>query len=162
MTNEEMYEVIRDVQEKSTRGMKAFKRPAFAGLDKTYAAYMEKYIRKCNIEAEESLKAECSIKDTAELKKLILENPDLPLLIFCGEESWNGDYAYSQAEAHGIDVKKLTLYNEMWMPEDEYRETLENDLADDYKKMTDSEYSAMIDEKVSQTAFIKAITVYVG
>lgn len=43
MTNEEMHQVIRDVQEKCTRGTKAFKRPAFAGLDKIYIAYMKNY-----------------------------------------------------------------------------------------------------------------------
>lgn len=41
MTNEEMNQVIRDVQEKCTRGMKTFKRPAFAGMDKIYIAHIK-------------------------------------------------------------------------------------------------------------------------
>ena len=34
----------------------------------------------------------CSLDDTTELRKLIIENPDLPLIVFAGEESWSGDY----------------------------------------------------------------------
>lgn len=117
---------------------------------------------QCNLKAEESLKAECTLRDVIELKKLILENPDLPLLVFCGEEAWTGDYAYSQVDVHGIAVRELTLYSEMWMEEDEYRETLENDLSYDYEDMTDSEYNMMIDKIVEGTAFIKAIVIYAG
>lgn len=46
MTNEEMNQVIRDVQEKCTRGMKTFKRPAFARMDKVYVEYMKKYKKR--------------------------------------------------------------------------------------------------------------------
>lgn len=45
---------------------------------------------------------ECSLKDTTILRELILENPELPVLIFCGEEAWDGDHTYSQADVtHG-------------------------------------------------------------
>lgn len=30
----------------------------------------------------------CSLNDTTELRNLILENPDLPLLIFAGDGAW--------------------------------------------------------------------------
>lgn len=33
-----------------------------------------------------------SLEDTTELRKLIIENPNLPLLIFCGEEANSGNY----------------------------------------------------------------------
>ena len=34
-------------------------------------------------------KIETSLKDTKELRQLIIDNPNLPLLIFAGEESWH-------------------------------------------------------------------------
>lgn len=34
-----------------------------------------------------SLRNMCSLKDTTELRKFILENPDLPLLVFAGEDA---------------------------------------------------------------------------
>lgn len=42
MTNEEMYEVIRDVEGKRKRGMKAFQRPAFGGKDKVYEEFLKR------------------------------------------------------------------------------------------------------------------------
>lgn len=40
-----------------------------------------------------------SLDDTTELKKLILENPDAPLIIFAGEEAWSDNYCYEQVDA---------------------------------------------------------------
>lgn len=109
-------------------------------------------------------KFDCSINDTTVLRNLILENPDLPVLIFCGEDAWNGDYGYTQAYASKGEIEYLTLYGDRWMDEDEYREELSDDLCDDeqYKDLSDDEYDAMIEQKVAETEFIKAIVIWVG
>ena len=109
-----------------------------------------------------SLKQICSLKDCKELKKLIIENPELPLLIFCGEESWNGEYAYAQADYNGARVEEVTLYNEYWLEKDDYREQLSYDLEDEYENLSNEEYTKMINRKVAETEFVKAIVVYVG
>lgn len=109
-----------------------------------------------------SLKQICSLEDCIELKKLIIENPELPLLIFCGEESWNGEYAYAQADYNGARVEEVTLYNEYWLEKDDYREQLSYDLEDEYENLSNEEYDKMIAEKVANTEFVKAIVVYVG
>ena len=110
-----------------------------------------------------SLKEMCSLKDCTELRELIIRNPELPLLVFCGEESWNGKYAYSQAEYNSVRVEEVTLYNEYWLEKDDYKEQLAYDLADEVNDyLSDEEYDKMIDEKVNNTEFIKAIVVYVG
>ena len=110
-----------------------------------------------------SLKEMCSSKDCTELRELIIRNPELPLLVFCGEESWNGEYAYSQAEYNSVRVEEVTLYNEYWLEKDDYKEQLAYDLADEVNDyLSDEEYDKMIDEKVNNTEFIKAIVVYVG
>lgn len=107
---------------------------------------------------------ECSLKDTKILRDLILENPDLPLIIFCGEDAWDGDSYYNQGYASRGEVEYLTLYNDKWLNEDDYEEELINDLSSevDYQNLTDEEYFDMIKQKVEETEFVKAIVIYVG
>lgn len=110
-------------------------------------------------------KLNCSLNDTSELRKLIEENPELPLLILCGDKAWNGECGcYSQADVLRCAVETLTLYDDCWMDEDDYREKLADDLADEpeYKDLSDEEYYEMIDEAVKETEFIKVISICVG
>lgn len=109
-------------------------------------------------------KFSCSMDDTFELRKLILENPDLPLLIFAGEEAWQGEWGYNQVDARTYGVQELTLYADRWMDRDEYEEELSDDLyyREEYKKLSDKEFDKMIQQKVAETEFCKAIVVYVG
>lgn len=109
-------------------------------------------------------KLNCSLNDTTVLRNLILENPELPVLIFCGEESWSGDYGYTQAHASKGEIETLTLYNEQWMTEDDYADKLADDLCDEeeYRNLSDEEYEKMIDKKVEETEFVKAIVIWVG
>lgn len=106
-----------------------------------------------------------SLEDTTELRKLIKENPDLPLLFFAGEDAYSDEgYQYSMAYASDASIQELTLYGDVWMERDDYAEKLSDDLAfeEKYKNMTDDEYDAMIDQKVNETEFVKAIVIYVG
>lgn len=109
-------------------------------------------------------KLPCSLNDTTNLRNLIIEHPDLPLIIFCGEEAWSGDYGYSQADASNGSIETLTLYNDMWYPKEDYEEQLSNDLSDEeeYKNLSDEEYDQMIKKKVEDTEFVEAIVIYVG
>lgn len=106
----------------------------------------------------------CSLNDTAELRNLILENPELPLLIFCGEESWHDEYPYEQADASSGEIKELTLYNNWGLDKDDYEDKLSDDLCDkeEYKDLSDEEYNKMIKQKIAETEFVKAIVIYVG
>ena len=109
---------------------------------------------------------ECSLKDTTILRNLILENPELPVLIFCGEGVWNGEYSYNQADVSKGGIEELTLYGDKWLNKEDYEDELYDDLYVDNreqcKTMTDEEYDKMIDEKVEKTEFIKAIVIWVG
>ena len=106
----------------------------------------------------------CSLNDTSNLRQLIIENPDLPLIIFCGEESWDGNWHYSQAYASEGSIQTLTLYKDIWMQEDDYRDKLVDDMCDkaEYKNMSDEEFYKMIDQMVEESAFCKAIVIYIG
>ena len=109
-------------------------------------------------------KLDCSINDTSILRNLILENPDLPVLIFCGEDAWSGEWSYTQADATGGKIEELTLFSERWMNKDEYEEELSEALCDEeeYKNLSDEEFAKMINKKVEETEFVKAIVICVG
>lgn len=112
----------------------------------------------------DNTKFNLSLNNTSHLRQLILDNPDLPLLIFCGEESWCGEWAYSQADASKGEIKTLTLCDDMWVEEEEYLEWLSDRLnfSGEYMDMSDEEFERMIEQKVEETEFCKAIVIYVG
>lgn len=106
-----------------------------------------------------------SLEDTTELRKLIRGNPDLPLLFFVGDDAYVDDgYQYSMAYASNAEIQELTLYSDVWMDKDDYAEKIRDDLTfeEEYINMTDEEYDKMIDQKVNETEFVKAIVIYVG
>lgn len=106
-----------------------------------------------------------SLEDTTELRKLIIENPDFPLLFFAGDDAYVDEgYQYTMAYASNASIQELTLYNDVWMDKDDYAEKLGDDLdfEEEYKDMTDEEYDEMINQKVNETEFVKAIVIYVG
>ena len=105
-----------------------------------------------------------SLNDTSHLRKLILDNPDLPLLIFCGDDSNTGEFAYEQAPVHCVSVQELTLYKDIWVDKDEFRERLSESLCDEeaYQDLSDGAFDQMINEMVGATEFTKAIIIYVG
>lgn len=105
-----------------------------------------------------------SLYDTKELKNLILSNPELPLIIFAGEEAYNGDYSYEMAEVTSVEIAELTLYKDYYMEKEEFKDQLIDDLSDEeeYKELSDLEYIRMINKKVEEREFIKAIVIYVG
>jgi hypothetical protein len=111
-----------------------------------------------------STKKDCSLSDTKLLRKLILENPELPLLIFCGEDSWSGEYAYQQVSASRGEIESLILYGDTWLTEEDYAEKLADDLSgeEEYEDLSNEDYLKMIDRKVSESEFVKAIVVWIG
>ena len=103
-----------------------------------------------------------SLEDTTELRKLIIYNRDLPLIVFCSDDSWHDWYPYEKANVNSCGIKELALYNDWWLDKEDYADTLHLDLAEEYVGMTDEEYDKMIDQKVNETEFVKAIVIYVG
>lgn len=106
----------------------------------------------------------CSLDDTAELRKLILENPDTPLVVFAGEDAWHDKHCYEWCEYVRPYLQELTIYKDMWLDKDDYETELIDDLSDDevYKDLSDEEFDKMIKQKVAETEFVKAIVLYVG
>ena len=112
----------------------------------------------------DNVKLKCSLNDTTILRNLILENPELPVLIFCGEDAWNEEYGYCQAYASSGEVEELTLYGDKWLDKEDYAEELIDKLCfeEKYVGMDDEEFHKMIDKKVEETEFVKAIVLWIG
>lgn len=103
-------------------------------------------------------------KDCVKLKKLILENPESPLLVFAGEEANSGIYGYEGVGFGSVSLKEITLYGEYWLDKDDYKENLRDDMSydDRYENLSDEEFEKEVDKIMGETAFIKAIVIYVG
>ena len=107
---------------------------------------------------------EYSLNNTSHLRKLIIDNPDLPILVFCGEDSYTGKFSYEQAPVHSVNVQELTLYKNVWVDKDEFRERLSESLSNEktYQDWSSRDFDQMINEIVGATEFSKAIVIYVG
>lgn len=103
-------------------------------------------------------------KDCKELKELIISNPEAPLLIFAGEEAWLGDWSYNSVDAGYASLQRITLYGEEWADEDDFEDRLRDDMAHDerYENLSDEEFDKEFAKIKAETAFIKAIVIYVG
>ena len=105
------------------------------------------------------------LDDTKELRKLIIDNPDLPLVIFAGEESYTGEYAYNLAEVREVKVKELAFDGELYIDKSDYRNKLYKEYQDGFTisgLVMQKEHNEFIDNIMGRTEFVKAIVVYVG
>lgn len=103
-----------------------------------------------------------SLKNTIELKKLIIDNPELPLLIFycCDDFDYSVDN-YLLGEVTLCRVDKVATINETYVSIDDYEEELRYRYEDECPYMSDKEFDDFIEQKINETKFIKAIVVYV-
>lgn len=115
---------------------------------------------------EIDLKREATLIDCSELKRIIVENPDLPLIIFAGEEAYDDErFPYTACGEVTPHIEKITLYkDEEWVNREVLEEKMEIDLCDEeeYKGLSDEEFYKKVNEIVEETPFIEAIVIYVG
>lgn len=103
-------------------------------------------------------------KDCTTLKKLIVENPEAPLLIFAGEEANSGEYQYESTNSGSAFLEEITMYGDQWLSKDDFEEVLRDDMANDeqYENLSDEEFDNEVAKIVAETAFVRAIVIYVG
>lgn len=101
-----------------------------------------------------------SLDNTRELRNMLLENPELPLIIFAGEESYCGEYSYNLAEVSKFKIMDLTFEGEYYIEKSEYEDKLSDRLYDKYD--TNEKLKHAVDNIMKETEFVKAIVVYVG
>ena len=94
------------------------------------------------------------LHNTDELKKLIIENPDLPLLVFASDECNNGDYSYMSCDCYAVIGEVLDCMQEInderiYEDRDEFREDLEYIYEDQFDG-SDEEFDKLIDSKMEE------------
>ena len=96
-----------------------------------------------------------TIHSTEILRRMILENPDLPLVVFAGEEANGGDYSWICCT--DVRVEKGEILD-CEGPNNEYiytdRDELEDDVADqlygEVGNLPDDELNSLLKEKISR------------
>ena len=98
-------------------------------------------------------------KQTDELKQLISEHPDYPIVVLCNYEVRNDDgyywwYAPEIRFSIGeiLDCEQYVNDERVYADRDEFEEDLTNKLADsgDYDDITDEEFDAIVEAELSK------------
>lgn len=107
-------------------------------------------------------------KESDELKKLILENPDLPIVVLVGEESNGGNYpwVFCSSISFGIDEILDCDYcdydDTVFTDRDRLEEKIADDLYEEYNNKTDEEYNEAVKRELEkyEPYWRKVIAIY--
>lgn len=95
------------------------------------------------------------LQSTAELRKLIIENPDLPLLVFAGEDANSGDWSYMSCSYVKARIDEyLDCMQEVddckcYTDRGDFEEDLADTLCDDFKG-TDEEWDEYLSKELAK------------
>ena len=106
--------------------------------------------------------------NTEELKKLIAEHPDYPIVVLAGEEANGGDYSWMYCSDISFDVDEILdtdFYDHgdcVFTDRDSLEEYIEDMLYDDYSDKPEAEYSAAVKAKLAELEpfWKKVIAIY--
>lgn len=96
---------------------------------------------------------------TDELKRLIAEYPDYPIVVMCnGKVCAGDDYRWWYAPSLSFDIGEILDCEQdveeeyVYSDREELREDIENKLSylPEYEKLTDKEFDAVVDEKLAE------------
>ena len=96
---------------------------------------------------------------TDELKRLIAEYPNYPIVVICnGEVCADDEYRWWYAPSLSFDIGEILDCEQdvneerIYSDRDEFREDIEYKLSDlpEYEKLTDKEFDAVVDEKLAE------------
>ena len=108
------------------------------------------------------------VKDSDELKKLILENPDLPIVVLAGEDAscdyWGWTYC-SSISFHISEILDYDYYDYddvVFTDRDRIEEKIADDLYDEYYDKPEEEYEEAIKREVEkyEPYWQKVIAIY--
>lgn len=93
-----------------------------------------------------------------ELKQLVAENPDLPIVVFAGDDANTGDYTYmscnyvSATKGEFLDcaqqIDECRCYTDRDDFEDDVYTVLEGE--EQYDKLTDDEFDSVVKQKITE------------
>lgn len=107
-------------------------------------------------------------KKTDELKRLILENPDLPIVVLASDEANCGDHYWMFCSSISFHISEILdcdfcdYDDTVFTDRDRLEEYVEDMLYDEYHDKSDKEYEAAIKNKLSEFEpyWTKAIAIY--
>ena len=109
------------------------------------------------------------IHDATQLRKLIAENPDLPIVVLASDDCNSGDYAWMYCSSVTCAVDELldvsTPYNDevVFTDRDDFESCVSDCLwNDETMKLSDADYEAMVQAEVAKydPYWRKVIAVY--
>jgi hypothetical protein len=99
------------------------------------------------------------IHDSAELRKLVAENPDLPIAILVGEDAASDDYAYTYCSEVSVHIDEILdceppFDNDGYIitDRDEFMDRLQEWMEDrdEYINLTDEQFDAALNAKCDE------------
>lgn len=107
-------------------------------------------------------------KESDDLKKLILENPDLPIVVLAGEEASDGDHYWTFCSSISFHIEEildcdyLDSRDCIFTDRDNLESHIENELYDEYCDRSDEEYEKAIKDKMNELEpfWTKVIAIY--
>ncbi len=100
------------------------------------------------------------IEKMNELKNIIIENPNLPIRFFIGEDGNCGECNYEENSINDVVVDSLTLYEGRYYNEEDFGEELYGYLYNEFE--SEEKLNKHIDEIIKSKDFKKAICVFIG
>ena len=98
------------------------------------------------------------LHSTDELKQLIVENPDLPIIVFAGDSANNGDYGFMSCsrvraqEGEFLDCEQQINDCKCYTDRDDFEDDVADLLAgeEQYRNLPDDEFNAIVEQTVNE------------
>lgn len=104
-----------------------------------------------------------SMPDTKELRQLILENPDLPVVIMVNEDTWHGEYSTEvlHPDSVWVGIQEMACYNNRWCDDEELVDCIVDDVEGEsfVEELTDEEFDEVVDKIKKKYPLQKVIVV---
>lgn len=91
-----------------------------------------------------------------------MNNPELPLIVFASEDSYNDEYAYFWVEDVHCRIEELAIYDNIYMDKDDYKEKVYEKIFETSDTYNESFIEQEVNKIMSNVKFVKAIVLWVG
>lgn len=109
-------------------------------------------------------------KQSDELRKLILENPNLPVVVLVGDDASSGDYCWTYCSSVHCSIEEILdcdYYRHddtVFTDRDDLEEQVTDNLYDEYCDKTEEEYTEAINKQIKELEpyWKKVIAIFAG
>lgn len=102
-----------------------------------------------------------TVKEICEdFRKLVIENPTLPIKFFVGEEAYCGEWNYNEAYIVKAEIKEIVLDKEEYVDIEDLADRIYSEIEYDYED--ENELNKAVNDIISKIKPEKAICVYIN